>query len=665
MRIKAGISALLGTMLLLAGAASAPAAGPASLTPQTKPAPEPVATPVQTPHALDAQDVNAWLDGYMPYALQSGDVAGAVVVVVKDGQVLTQRGFGYADVEKKTPVDPNTTMFRPGSVSKLFTWTAVMQQVEAGKIDLDADVNKYLDFKIPDYQGKPITMRNLMTHTAGFEEALKNLIAEDPKKLIKLGPYLKLWTPARIHPAGEVPAYSNYGAALAGYVVERVSGEPFDDYVQHHIFDPLGMQHATFVQPLPAKYAGDMAKGYMRASDKAKPYELVFAGPAGSSAVSGADMAKFMIAHLQDGRYGSVQILKPETAKLMHTMADQPLPPFPGMALGFYRDDHNGHEIIAHGGDTVVFHSDLNLFLKDGVGLYISMNSVGKEGAAHTIRGQLLQEFADRYFPGAPAADLPTVATAKQDAQVMAGTYWASRRTDGTPLLMFYVPQQTQIKALPDGTIETPSLKKVGGGVKKWREVGPFYWQEIGGRTFLKAIVKDGKVKTWGTSDVPAIEVFQPVPAIMNGALITNGLLAACLVLLLTALSWPIAAIARRKYGKSFQLSGRAATLHRVVRATAILDLVVVVGWIMVLQSLASNFTLLSDVMNPWFYLLFALGWLGVLGAVAALFNVVTVWGDKNRSWFGKISSVVIAAACIWIVWVGFVLHLLGPSVQF
>src|SRR4029077_548444 len=118
---------------------------------------------------LTEQDANAWLDGYMPYALHSGDIAGAVVAIVKDGRVLTERGYGFSDVEKRTPVDPEKTLFRPGSVSKLLTWTAVMQLVEQGKIDLDADVNKYIDFKIPERDGKPITLRNIMQHTAGFE----------------------------------------------------------------------------------------------------------------------------------------------------------------------------------------------------------------------------------------------------------------------------------------------------------------------------------------------------------------------------------------------------------------------------------------------------------------------------------------------------------------
>src|SRR5579862_1829222 len=155
-------------------------APPAAATPAAVPPAAAPAAPGAAPAALTADDLNAWLDGYMPYALHTGDIAGAVVAVVKDGQIVTERGFGYSDVEKRAPVDPKLTLFRPGSVSKLFTWTAVMQQVEQGKIDLDADVNQYIDFKIPARDGKPVTMRQLMQHVAGFEEQAKGIMSDDP-----------------------------------------------------------------------------------------------------------------------------------------------------------------------------------------------------------------------------------------------------------------------------------------------------------------------------------------------------------------------------------------------------------------------------------------------------------------------------------------------------
>src|SRR5436190_22592054 len=304
-KATAFIVAILG-MVSLSGAVAQ------TSSPTLVPAPKIKTTQLESPavpaqqqgaHPLTAENLNAWLDGFVPFAIAKGDVPGAVVVVVKDGQILASRGYGYADVAKKTKVDPATTMFRPGSISKLFTWTAVMQQVEAGKIDLNADVNQYIDFKIPPFQGKPVTMLNLMTHTPGFEEAVKDLITLKEKDYVQFDALLKRWVPNRIYAPGTTPAYSNYGASLAGYIVQRVSGEPFDAYVQRHIFAPLGMQHATFTQPLPANLKPLMAEGYISGKDKPYGYEFVSAAPAGSLAATGEDMGKFMIAHLQKGQY--------------------------------------------------------------------------------------------------------------------------------------------------------------------------------------------------------------------------------------------------------------------------------------------------------------------------------------------------------------------------
>ena len=223
------------------------------------------AAPVAQP--LTAADANSWLDGYLPYALKTNDIAGAVVVIVKDGEVLTERGYGYADVAAKKPIDPKLTLFRPGSVSKLFTWTAVMQLVEQGKIDLDADVNQYLDFRIPPREGKPVTMRNLMQHTAGFEEQAKGVISDNPQAP-GFEVLLKAWVPQRVFAPGTTPAYSNYGASLAGYIVQRVSGgalrhlcrEAHLRAARHEVLElppaPASRARATDVQGLPHRLGG-------------------------------------------------------------------------------------------------------------------------------------------------------------------------------------------------------------------------------------------------------------------------------------------------------------------------------------------------------------------------------------------------------------------------
>ncbi|MEQ8935945.1 MAG: serine hydrolase domain-containing protein [Amphiplicatus sp.] len=252
-------AARLAALALALGAAHAQQVDP--LVPETSD-PVELSAPVETISeasvsggaraVLTKADAEAWLDGFMPFALERGGIAGAVVVIVKDGEILTSKGYGYADLETKKPVDPAATMFRPGSISKLFTWTAIMQLVEQGKVDLDADVNAYLDFEIPEAFGGPIKVRHLMTHTAGFEEAIKGIIIEDPEAMLPLDEYVKKALPARVYPAGEVPAYSNYATTLAGYIVARVSGQSFDDYIEQHIFAPIGMTRASFRQPLPA-----------------------------------------------------------------------------------------------------------------------------------------------------------------------------------------------------------------------------------------------------------------------------------------------------------------------------------------------------------------------------------------------------------------------------
>jgi CubicO group peptidase (beta-lactamase class C family) len=229
------------------------AQGPALQSQAKKPEPERKGTelvmtsaPSKTAPELTAADLEAFLDGLMPLQIQHADIAGAVVAVVKDGKLLFSRGYGYSDYEKRMAVSPENTLFRPGSISKLFTWTAVMQQVEQGKLDLDRDINDYLDFKIPPAFGKPITLRNVMTHRSGFEETAKDLFVGSEKDLTPVSQYVTAHLPKRIFPPGTTPAYSNYATTLAGYIVQRVAGQFFDDYVDEHIFKPLGMAHATF-----------------------------------------------------------------------------------------------------------------------------------------------------------------------------------------------------------------------------------------------------------------------------------------------------------------------------------------------------------------------------------------------------------------------------------
>src|SRR5436305_1310495 len=267
-----------------------------------------------------------------------------------------------------------------------------------------------------------------MTHGAGFDEVGGLLLIYEPREPHPLREELKRWMPPRVTAPGSIPAYSNYGADLAGYIVQRVSGEPVEAYIERHIFDSLGMTQATFRQPLPQALAPWMSKGYPLASGDPKPFEIDTTQPDGALSASGGDMGRFMIAHLQNGAFGTSRILKEATAVRMHTTALEFLPPLNRMLLGFYENNLNGHRVITHGGDLQWFHSELNLFIDDGVGVFVSLNSLGKDGAAEQIRTGFFREFSDRYFPAPLPEGSVDPKTAAANAHLITGRYISSRR---------------------------------------------------------------------------------------------------------------------------------------------------------------------------------------------------------------------------------------------
>ena len=350
---------------------------PRIVRPQELPSPTP-SDPTSTTRGLrDRAELEAFLDGVMAANLADKHVNGATVAVVKDGALFFAKGYGFVDANGRKPVSGERSLFRIGSISKLFTWTAVMQLVEQGKLDLDTDVNKYLDFKIPDTYPQPITLRHVMTHTPGFEEDGRDLITSDTTRMLTLGKWLATHIPGRVRPPGTYSSYSNYATALAGYIVERVSGMSFDDYIEQRILTPLGMTQTTTRQPLPAKFATDMSGGFKWAGGefKSEKFEIVHPAPAGSIGSSATDMAKFMLAHLGNGAYNGQRILAESTAVRMHTPTFTHDPRIPGFALGFYQKSSHGLEIIGHGGDTGWFHSDLALIPSERVGVFVSYNT--------------------------------------------------------------------------------------------------------------------------------------------------------------------------------------------------------------------------------------------------------------------------------------------------
>ena len=579
-----------------------------------------LASPAKAAPAMTAQDLDAFFAGLVPYAIHRADIPGAVVVIVKDHRILFAKGYGYADVKTKRPVDPNTTIFRPGSVSKLFTWTAVMQLVQAGKINLDADVNQYIDFTIPPYDGKPVTMRDLMTHTGGFEETVRDLLVDTQSEVLPIDVYLKRRLPTRIFPPGKIIAYSNYGATLAGYIVQRVSGEKFEDYVARHIFGPLKMVHSTFVQPLPPNLAPLLATGYLDASEgTTKPFEYVDTAPAGASSSTGIDMAHFMLAYLNGGTYDGYSLLDPATIKEMWTPQVAPEPGLPSFDLGFYQDDFNGLPIIGHGGDTVVFHSDLHLIPSKGVGWFVSFNSAGKDGAVEDVRNNLFKRFLDRYYPYTPPVQ-PTIADSKKDAARVAGWYESSRRV-ARALAFVYALSQSNVSANADGTIEISSMKNAAGSPMKWREIAPLRYREVGGDSYVVfGTDANGNVISWASDYVNMVSVEQRVYGLNTLGSIKLLLTIFAGIIVISLLVRLGAWIARRRLRLSLHLSRKEQMLHALARIGAIAFLIALIGWPMLLSSEAA---ILSPSLPGKMDVLYVIGVVAIIGLIATIAEAV------------------------------------------
>jgi CubicO group peptidase (beta-lactamase class C family) len=605
---------------------------------QTQPLPQ---VPQTTPQ-LTKEDVEAFLDGLVSLQLQKQDIAGAVVTVVKDGQVLFAKGYGFADMKSRKPVSVDDTLFRPGSISKTFTWTAVMQLVEQGKIDLDRDVNDYIDFRIPARFGKPVTMRNLMTHTPGWEESVKELFVGSASELYPMDQYLKKRLPKQIFPPGTTPAYSNYGATLAGYIVSRVSGMPFDDYVEKNIYQPLGMTHVTFRQPLPDNLKPLMSEGYDKASEPAKGFEYVEASPAGSMSVSAADMAKYMIAHLQNGQYNGAQILKPETAQLMHSRTFELVPEMNGMAYGFYEETRNGHRIIGHGGDSQWFHSDMHLMPDQNLGFFVSYNSAGRsEGSPRTI---LWQNFLNRYFPYTPPAG-QQVANSANDAKATVGTYWSSRRSETTIVSATSMLSESDVKVNSDGTISLSAAKDFAGNSKHFREIAPMLFREENGQSRL-AFIKNYAGQQVILTDAP-IHIWQPVPWWKSEKLNLGVLIFSMAMFALTLLFWPINAMLRRHYGERLSLSMEYRRVRKFVRIVCVLNIVLLVGLGIWLTMAEDNIGLLSSRFDGRLRALQLIALLDVLGAIVGIWYFVRSWRELDLWFWTRVWNSLLMLACV------------------
>ena len=631
------VVALLASLSLLTACGSTSSS--ASLPPREPPSGE---------HQLTAEDVNAWLDGKLPDALKNEDIPGAVVSVVKDGQVVTTRGYGWSNTGasggQPVAVDPQKSLFRVASISKIPTSIAAMQLVEQGKVDLDADISAYLDFEIERRFDEPLTLRNLLTHSAGFEESIR--MAQDETDLEA---YVKTNPPVQVFEPGSTPGYSNYGMALAGYIVQRVSGQPFETYVREHVLEPAGMTSSTYEQPLPKDMAGSLGPGYTSTGEEV-PFELMGDFPAGSLTVSAPDFAAFMNAQLSR----SPKLLREETWEQMWSpgLGEERLgnrAKAGEMGLGYFDLSRHGRRVVGHGGDIVGWHSQFELYPEENTGIFISYNGDGNDSdSSNNLREDLAQGFADRYFPGETVKASGSKDSAERARQV-AGSYvpsrvpWASFAAAWVPTLFPATIEQTSDGGLKDGKTQ-------------YVEVEPWVWRQVDGRSAFAAQVEDGKVVS--LSQGPALTLI-PMTPVQQMLAPVFGI---CLVLLLVVtVAWPIGALRRRRaLARGREVGAPVSWLTRVARGGGAVALASQFTWIVILVVFAAvQSSIVGYGSLAWVVpvvrgaqVLQALGVVAVIPAAADL-----VMSLRRRTGWRRItmSTVLLATlvALAWWAWAG------------
>ncbi|MFZ4773291.1 MAG: serine hydrolase domain-containing protein [Chlamydiia bacterium] len=604
---------------------------------------------------LTGEDLGPFLDGLIPLQLEQAHVAGAVVSVVKDGKLLFAKGYGYADVEKKIEINPETTLFRIASITKLFTWTAVMQQVELGKIDLDRDVNDYLDFSIPATFEKPITMRDIMTHRTGFEETIKEIGVRSSDDLKSLKSYLKTFMPKRIYPAGTIPAYSNYATGLAGYIVERVSGQKLEDYVEEHILKPLEMKNSSFQQLCVDSLEKSQSKGYTISPNELKTFTYIQPPAAGAIQSSAIDMTHFMIMQLQNGRYKNAEILNTKTAEEMHARQAGWPEGMNAMCLGFYELLENGHKVIAHGGDLPGFHSQLFLVLDANVGVFISYNSDGNP--TMDMREYLLDAFMDRYFPKIPSR-LAKWEGATTDLAKIAGTYQVSRRSETNLLALGTLLGEAVVKVdLEERTIYTEKEHQ-------FKEIGPMLFQEVNGKR-KTAFVKNPSGGYTMYIDFPAIVLEQVLSPLDRQGFNFSLLGFSLLISGFSLAGWPISALVRRHYNRPLSLNPTEKRLRTLgyVNSLGVFAFTVVV--IQLISMISSDLTILSTQTDIWIHLLQVFGLLIGLGAIGSIYNAILSWRNRERWVWSKVWNTLMALAFSGFFWFLYHWHLFNFNLSY
>jgi CubicO group peptidase (beta-lactamase class C family) len=605
----------------------------------------------------NAAEMEAFLDDLFARQMEENHIAGAAVAVVKDGQLFFAKGYGYADVENEIPVDAETTIFRTGSVGKVFTWTAVIQLVEQGKLDLDADINTYLDFRIPDTYPEPITLKHLMTHTSGIEERWLGSLVQDASELVPAREWLVATFPGRVRPPGEAAGYSNYNAMLGGYIVARVSGEPYEKYIQNHTFDPLGMTHSTVQPQMPAELLPFVSKSYTYVDGAFQPFPDYLVQPpvlaSGFHQTSVTDMARFMIARLEGGFYGDasteIRILEEDTARQMLTTLYTPDPRLKGTAYGLFDFSESGQWVLGHSGYAPVMASQLLLLPDQHLGVYVVYNSLGArdEGGLDFQHFGFQRPFFDHYYPTPAVPPLQPQAGFAEQAGRFAGLYTSANNHSTTPEKVAQLfGGSIEIRDAGDGALVIPMGE---GREMRFVEVGPLYFRQVDGSFSIVFREDDqGRITYMFFDLIPHYGYVKMDWYEMPGFNMTLALV--CVLIFLSMLLMAlIRTIRNRRFGSERNSASRSACMaDLVIFGISLLNLLFLIGLAIWFRPMhPSELHSLSLTVE----IVMGLGVLAALLTPVALVYAVLAWKDRYWGVAYRVYYTLATVAAVGFVW--------------
>jgi CubicO group peptidase (beta-lactamase class C family) len=618
----------------------------AASTPGTKQTMQPAGQALANPAA-----VNSFFDTFFAQEMARWHVPGAALVLVKDGKVIFSKGYGYANLGKQTPVIPGETVFRVGSVSKVFTATAAMQLIEGGKLDLHANVNQYLtNFKVKDPFPRPVTLAELLTHSAGLDASVIGIAARRPSQVVPLGTFLARKMPPVMMSPGKVYSYSSFGFALEGYLVQKISGEPFDTYIDKHILQPLDMRKSGF--HLTQGQAAHLATGYEyhRGRYNPQPIDYFNIAPAVGLYSTATDMAHFLIAQMEDGEYGGTRILSAESVREMHRRQFTEDPRLAGRTFGFYERFVNGHRAIGHGGNIRGFASLLMLVPKEHVGFFLAFNRDESR-----FEDDLIRSLFDRFYPAnSTDAQLKLLRLSTADLKRFTGSYRSnpySRRTFEKLITLYW---QFRVTANSDGSLEFQYPHNFKPS-ERWTPLAPNYFLCSGGQGHAVFDLDRGGSVTHLFTDRDS---YEKVPWYGTAAVQVALVKALMLILLSGFVWWPLCALVRRwRKGPSVQ----RGALRWARPCAAVLGALNVFFIVEMLHLLAR--------IDGWDFVygvppaIKALLWIPIVTTLlAAAVVCFAVWAWKKRSWsvWGRLHYSVVTATALAFIWFFVYWNLLG-----